>query len=98
MQLRRSWLQRSASSSPPLSARNRTPSPRHPHVPIPPASSRQIASARKAEARSAALEAELDEARDLIRDQSAQAEVERGRLLTQLAETERERDRPRWGG
>jgi hypothetical protein len=48
---------------------------------------------RKAEARTAALEAELAEARDLIRDQSAQAEGERGRLLTQLAETERERDR-----
>jgi archaellum component FlaC len=50
---------------------------------------------RKAEARCAALEDELEEARDLIRDQSAQAEGERGRLLTQLAETERERDRLR---
>jgi hypothetical protein len=53
---------------------------------------------RKAEARVAALEAQLEEAHNLIRDQAAQAAEavgERGRSLAQLAEAEGERDRLR---
>lgn len=50
---------------------------------------------REAEARSAALEAELAKAHGMLREQSGQAEAERSRLREQAREAAQERDRLR---
>lgn len=49
----------------------------------------------EAEARSAALETELAEANDIIREQTGQGEAERGRLQEEVMEAAQERDRLR---